>query len=109
MLEVTKKFSKAQRTDFLSMLSTFRNKLEQTYDDPMADSITETANLMKTTYLEILDQFIAGKYYYGPLKDYKELGSRLVIWRIPVGVTQGQWLYSSPPGQNGCRFITVTS
>ena len=86
MTGVIEEFSQRRQRMFLSALNNFRSTLSQLFDTPMNSFITETAYSMKTSYLDILDRFIATSYYYGPQANFKRLVSSMIIWRIPVGI-----------------------
>ena len=86
MAGVSNVFSKSHQSGFLLSLSSFRSVLKDDFDTPMRDFILGTASSMNAIYIGILDQLIAGKYYYGARRDLQQLGSSLNIWKIPVSI-----------------------
>ena len=70
----------------LSTLEKFRNNVSQEFDTPLNTFIAETVSSMKTIYLQIVDMSIAANHYCGSHDSLGSLGSKLSIWRIPVGI-----------------------
>ena len=86
MSEIVQLFSRSRRSGFLLKLNNFRSNMRHAFDAPIKSVVSETASSMKAIYLNTLDRFIEGKYYFGSRRDYTKLGKSMIIWRIPVSI-----------------------
>ena len=83
-LEIAQKLTSNIIQDVLISLDTFRNNMKKQFDSPMASFLTKASLEMTTYYTELLSKFTEGTYYFGTKKDFRQIGSNMNIWRIPV-------------------------
>ena len=86
-LEVSKKFTSRRVQDVVISLGTFRANMKKEFDSPMSSFLSKASREMTLYYLQMLHKFIEGKHYFGTQKDFRQIGSYMKMWRIPVSET----------------------
>ena len=86
-LEVATKLTSHRIQDVIISLNTFRTNMKKQFDSPISSFLTKASREMTKYYIEVLSKFIGGTNYFGTQKDFREIGSNMKIWRIPVSKT----------------------
>ena len=80
-------------------LNTFRLNMKEQFDNPMSSFLTKSSREMVNYYIDMLDKFVEGSHYFGKKKDFRQIGSSMNIWRVPVSeniVTLYRWHSTIP-------------
>ena len=83
-LEVAQKLTSRMVQDVVIALGTFRTNMKKHIDSPMSSFLSKASQEMTFYYIEMLQKFIDGTNYFGTKKDFRQIGSTMEIWRIPV-------------------------